>query len=218
MTALETWEPRPNGIRESVNSSIAALIAELLYLCPLQIQLLKQHCRINLSRQINNAVNRTIRDCHGWLGWRERKLGGHLYREVGMDVDKAAIAEHSIPISLMVKSYADTRVPLEALAFYPVALISARSDQLLNAAGLRKKGADEALPFSRYKAVGIKLQAFTGEPIPCDKWSLNDHWALLARSPLSSVRTAALAKLAELSAANNSGRCNSCGQLMAIAK
>ncbi|HHY0326223.1 TPA: hypothetical protein ACVU01_003509 [Vibrio cholerae] len=177
-------------------AQVEDILLEQILLCKANISTIERVAVFRKDREINNEINRRIRECNIFLATQGDRKGGCLYREVGIDAGNQ-VCEHAIPVSELVNLYKMGR-PIEDLIFYPVARISKESDKKLRSLGLAKKGHDLKFVLSRYFRAEIAIETFEGKRVDCEKWTMEDHWFLVESSKkVSSIRNSLKVKLSE---------------------
>lgn len=164
------------------------VILEQIILCKVIVKSIEKYATFRKEREVKDEIRRRLRICHDFLGMAGSRKYGCLYKEPG--VTNKFVCDHSIPVSALVDFYKE-KIPFEELIFYPVARISKESDMKFNLKGssLVKSGHDINFPLIRYFKAGINIVTYEDKSVDCQKWTMEDHWRLLAKTEsLTNIR------------------------------
>ena len=175
------------GMKGKGTDKHSDLIKNQIKILEAVIPVIQNVSKFGTERQINDEINKRIRNCQNILGMAGDRRSAILYYEKSINSSQSKEknkfqVEHTIPVSIAVQRY-NEGVPMRKLIFEPIALITKESDQWLDKNGLSKSGHDFDFPFRRYHKVGIEIKDLFGEVIDCYNFSIYDHYDLIKKVP-----------------------------------
>jgi len=133
----------------------------------------------------SRVINELIRWCHGSMGMYSQTKTGCFYIEQGT-IDENSIVEHTVTVADLVNLYFHKKISFGLLLFFPVTLLSKKSNIFLN--DFSKNNEDIYYPFRRYLKAKITNDIYThaGMKVDLQSYNLSDHFNLVRATVSSS--------------------------------